>query len=270
MQPHHADEHDKDTARVSLDELWREVRRTGDERAKAELTRRVMAFVVPLAERVRWEMAGRPNLADLVGAGVLGLFEALERFDPARGVSFEVFCGWRVFGAMHDDQQKNDWAPHAVRAKAQRLRAVRDELLAVAGARNPTDEELADAMGIPVAEVGDLWRRSLNPTPVSIERAAPPGADTLDPAFVEEGLDPARLLLAAEARSILLDTVKALPENHRYVLLLYYFENLTLAQIGLVLDLSESRVCQIRQEAMGKLVQRLGRRKEELLDAFGS
>ncbi len=254
--------------RPSLDELWREARRTSGEPAKAELTRRVMAFVVPLAERVRWEMGGRPNSADLVNAGVLGLFEALERFDPARGVSFEVFCGWRVLGAMYDDQAKSDWAPHAVRAKARRLRAIRDEFLAALG-RRPTDEELADAMGIPVAEVGDLWRRSRNPRPVSIQRVAPPEADNLDPAFVETRFDPARILLAAEARSVLLDHVKALPEKHRYVLLLYYFENLTLAQIGLVLDLSESRACQLRQEALAKLVHRLGRRKEELFDALG-
>lgn len=268
-QPQPEDDRDKSTERVSLDELWRRACRTGDERAKAELGRRAMAFVVPLSERVRREMAGRPNLADLVNAGVLGLFEALERFDPARGVSFEVFAAWRVFGAMYDDQQKSDWAPHALRAKAQRLRAIRDEFVA-ATQRVPTDEELADAVGIPIAEVGDLWRRSVNPAPISIERAAPPGAETLDPAFVEERFDPARLLLAAEARSLLLDQVKALPENHRYVLLLCYFEKLTLAQIGLVLGLSESRVCQIRQEALAKLLQRLGPRRDELLDALGS
>jgi RNA polymerase sigma factor for flagellar operon FliA len=251
-----------------FERLWRDYRRTGDERLKGELTRKFMPTLVCIAEKVRWEMGNRPDLSDLVSAGVVGLLEAFERFDPARCVRFESFCGWRVVGAMHDDQRKFDWASGAIRLKAQRLRAAADDLTASLG-RHPTDEELAEAMGISIAEVAEAQRHARNRAPLSIDRAEARGSRTPDPGLEDRRLDPVRLLLAEEARTLLLDALKGLPDKQRHVLLLYYFEKLTMGQIGPVLNLTESRVSQLHRKALNTLVRRLGRRKDELLDALG-
>jgi len=251
----------------SLEELWRAYRETGDERPRIEITRRLKPFVLAAARRARAEMGERPRVADLVSAGVVGLLEALERYDPLRGTRLEVFCGWRILGAMYDDQRKFDWAPQAVRSKARRLRALAERLQNATG-RPPSDEELAKALGLSQAALRELWVHARTPRPVSLDRAAPPDAEVVDPALVVHGLDPARLLLAAEARTLLLNALKTLPDQHRYVLLLYYFEELTMAQIALVLGVSVGRVSQIRGEALARLLARLGRRKDELLDAL--
>jgi RNA polymerase sigma factor for flagellar operon FliA len=251
----------------SFERLWHDYQRTCDERLKGDLTRKFMPTLVSIAEKVRWEMGNRPDLSDLVSAGVVGLLEAFERFDPSRGVRFETFCGWRVVGAMHDDQRKFDWASGALRLKAQRLRAAADDLVAALG-RRPTDDELAEAMGVSLADVAEARRHAQNPAPLSLDRAAPDGSRMAEAALADRRDDPIRLLLAQEARSLLLDTLKSLPDKQRQVLVLYYFEKLTMAQIGFVLKLTESRVSQLRQKALETLVRRLGRRKDELLDAL--
>jgi RNA polymerase sigma factor for flagellar operon FliA len=250
------------------DQLWHDYHRTHDEIIKAELTRECMPMLLAMAEKVRGEMGGVPDLKDLVNAGVVGLLEAFERFDPSRGVFFDTFCTWRVLGAMHDDQRADDWAPNAIRAKAVRLRRAADEMANVLH-RQPSDEELAGALDVSCAEVAEIRRHADHRAPLSIDRA--PSGEAIAPgaALEDRRLDPAHRLLAEEARTRLLDTLKALPDKQRYVLLLYYFERLTMAQIGLVLGVSESRVCQLHREALTALVRRLGPRKDEFLDALG-
>ena len=248
--------------------LWRDYRRTGDDRLKAELTRTFMPIVVNTAKHVRAEMAGKPDLNDLVSAGVVGLLEAFERFDPTRGVSFESYSATRIVGAMHDDQRKSDWAPGSLRVKAQRLRAARDELLARLG-HPPSDDELAEALGITLGEVAHARQHAARPAPL-FRASSRVGGHSEDPALEDQGLDPARLLVAQEARTLLLDALKGLPDKQRYVMLLYYFEKLKMAQIGKVLDLSEARVSQLHKEALQTLVLRLGGRKDDFLDALGT
>jgi len=252
-----------------FDQLWHDYQRTGDEGLKAELTRQCMPMLVAMAERVRGQMGGAPDLRDLVNAGVIGLLEAFERFDPARGVYFDTYCTWRVLGAMHDDQRKCDWAPDALRLKASRLRRAADQM---AGAlhRPPTDEELAGALDVPLAEVAELRPHMEHAAPLSIDSVGLAHSQDTERALADRSLDPARRVIADEARTRLLDALKALPDKQRYVLLLYYFEQLTMAQAGLVLGVSESRVSQLHRAALATLVRRLGARKDELLDALGA
>jgi RNA polymerase sigma factor for flagellar operon FliA len=246
-----------------LDQLYAEYQRTRNEKIKAELAREYMPRIIAIAERVRSEMGGAPDLKDLVDAGVLGLLEAFERFDPSRGVYFETFCVWRVVGAMHDDQRKFDWASDAVRLKAHRLRLAADALAHVLG-RQPSSDELAEALGISPAGVADVWWHVERKRPLRID------SKTRGRALEDSRHDPVRRLAAEEARALLLDALKALPDKERYVLLLYYFERLTMAQIGRVVNVTESRVCQLHKKALATLVRRLGTRKDELLDALGA
>jgi len=250
-----------------FDQLWRDYQSTGDERIKAELTRRFMGILVPMAKKLRAEMSGQPDLNDLISAGVVGLLEAFERFDPSRGVYFQTYCTWRVLGAMHDDQRKFDWAPSSLRIKAQRLRDAADELANKLG-RPPCDAELAEALDISTAEAAELRRHAENPAPLSLDDSHAAESTLEGAALADSHFDPLRHILAAEARALLLDALKNLPDKQRYVLLLYYFEKLTMAEIGLVLDVGESRVSQLHREALETLVRRLGRRKDELLDAL--
>ncbi|MFP4056835.1 MAG: sigma-70 family RNA polymerase sigma factor [Candidatus Brocadiia bacterium] len=252
-----------------FDSIWHEYQRTGDEGCKAELTRRFMPILMPIARRVRGAMGRQPELDDLVNAGVVGLLEAFERFDPGRGVKFETYCGWRVVGAMHDDQRKFDWASGALRFKAQRLRAAAEDLRGRLG-RPPSDDELAEALDVSTAAVAEARRHAENRAPLSIDRSQAAEAPGEHPALSDGRADPARLLAADEGRALLLDSLRKLPDRQRYVLLLYYFEKLTMEKIGYVLGVSESRVCQLHKEALRALVRRLGARREELLDALTS
>jgi RNA polymerase sigma factor for flagellar operon FliA len=251
------------------DQLWLDYQRTGDERFKAELVRLCMRKVHAVAKQLRAEMGGVPAFRDLVEAGTIGLMQAFERFNPTRGVYFETWASWRILGSMLDEQRKCAWTTERVRLKAHRLgRAV--EEMSTAHGRPPTDEELADALGIPPAEAIDLRRHAEQPKPVSLDTLQEESARDLDPALIDPRPDPARRLLAEEARARLLDALKALPDKQRYTLLLYYFEKLTMAQIGQVLDITESRVSQLHKKALETLSRRLGHRKDEFLDALGA
>ena len=245
-----------------IDQLWRDYKSSGSAELKAQLTGRLMPTIVATAQRLRRLMGDKPEPSDLVHAGVVGLLEAADRFDPSRGVYFETFCMWRVIGAMHDDQKKFDWATGVVRLKAQRLRRAADELANALG-RPPTTHELAEALGVSHAHVADVWRHVEHNAPASID--AWKGEGSLE----DTRHDPVRRVLADEARTLLLDALKALPDKQRYVLLLYYFEQLTMAQVGIVLDVTESRVSQLHRQALATLDRRLGKRKHELLDALG-
>lgn len=255
-----------------FDQLWQAYHETGDERHKAELTERYMPILVSLAERARDAMGGQPVVQDLVNAGLIGLLQAFDRFDPSRGVYFDTYCFWRVLGAMHDDQRKFDWATGPARLKAQRLRDARDELSARLG-RPPSDEELAEALDLSHGDLADIVRRAERPAPLNVDGTGPAAASGEpwpgDAALVDEGLDPERLVLANEARAMLLDALQGLPDNQRYVMLLYYFEQLTMAQIGQVIDLSEARISQLHKEALATLLRRLGGRRDDFLDALG-
>jgi len=253
---------------IPFEQLWHEYRRTGDDRLKDEVARRFTPIVVGIARRVRNEMGGNPSINDLVSAGMVGLLEAFERFDPERGVSFESFSGWRIAGAMHDDQRKFDWASGALRVKAQRLRAAYGELLEEKGTP-PSDDDLAEALGISIGELAQARQQGSKPAPLFGESTELGRSQANDPALEDHRLDPARLMLAQEARGLLLDALKSLPDKQRYVMLLYYFEKLKMAQIGRVLDLSEARVSQLHKQALDTLTRRLGRRKDDFLEALG-
>ncbi len=251
-----------------IDQLWLEYKRTHDERLKEQLVLACMRRVHAIAKDLRAKFDGAPKLHDLVAAGALGLMQAFDRFDPTRGVRFETWCHYRVLGAMQDDQRRELFASDAIRLKTQRLRRAAEEMTAANG-RAPTDEELATALAIPIAEIARLWRHLEHRKPVSLDSAHAETAPDSDRALQDHRQDPVRQLLAREARTRLLDSLKALPEKQRLTILLYYYDKLNMAQIGTLLDVSQSRVSQLHTKALETLARRLGPRKDEFLDALG-
>jgi len=144
--------------------------------------------------------------------------------------------------------------------------------MAAAIGRPPSDDELADALGIPVGEVTAVWRKIEQRRHVSLDTTHDEfvdGAGDLDRALVDPHPDPSHRLLAAEARDRLMDALKGLPDKQRLALVLYYFEKLTMAEIGRVLDVTEGRVSQLHKQALATLARRLGPRKDDFLDALG-
>ena len=203
-----------------------------------------------IADRLAVKLPPSVDRDDLIGAGVLGLLDAANKFDPARGVRFKTYAEMRIRGAMLDSLRDLDWAPRTIRQRARELEAAAKRIEQEKG-RMAEEEELAAAMGMSVAEYQNLLTdlRGLNVTDLDDDDETTPGArarQILD--------DPERAPLAqyerTEIRDLLATQIDRLPVRERQVVALYYVEELTMKEIGLVLKLTESRVSQIHTQAM--------------------
>lgn len=227
--------------------LWQKYLEAKDEGLLAELAVRYLPLVRLHAGRLAMGLPSHVNREDLVQSGVLGLMEALQRFDPSRGVSFETFAGRRIRGAMLDELRRLCWLPRSLVSRMRQLDEAHAALAARLG-REPAEEELAAEMGLEPAELRKLTAQVNNCALLSLEEAlfaipANPGPET----FTLE------TMAGEEEKERLAAAVEALPERLRLLLSLYYREELTLKEIGMVLGISESRVCQLHARAIAKL-----------------
>ena len=207
---------------------------------------RIIVHYSPLVKFVAGRVgAGLPNSVDsgdLVSAGVFGLIDAVERFDPARGVKFETFAVPRIRGAVFDGLRSLDWVPRSVRSRAREVENAFQDLEGKMG-RGPTDEELAVHLKISATEF-QKWLASIASTTVGpLDRALVAGVEPR----VEEG----------EVKRLVKVELRRLPEREKLVLTLYYDEGLTLSEIGSILGVTESRVSQIHTKAVLHLRARL-------------
>jgi RNA polymerase sigma factor FliA len=206
-----------------------------------------------VAGRVASGLPSSVDSADLVSYGIFGLIDAIEKFDHERGHRFESYAMARVRGSIVDGLRSLDWVPRTVRSKAREIERAFQKLEGDHG-RSPTDAELADELGVTLPQLH-----------ATLSRISRSGVTTLDPTLADEGLtsvaddsgQPGDDLMAAENRRDLLGSVMSLPDRERKVLTLYYFEGLNMADIGQVIGVSESRVCQIHAKAVLHLRSRL-------------
>ncbi len=202
--------------------------------------------------------AGLPNSVDpgdLVSSGVFGLIDAIDRFDPERGVKFETFAAPRIRGAIYDGLRQLDWVPRSVRSRAREVEKAISQLEHELG-RSPTDDELADKLRIGEEELA-RWLASIAATTIGpLDRAVAAG---YEPESVESaGMEhPVAAIEDQELRHVMRDEIKRLPEREKLVLSLYYDEGLTLAEIGQVLGVTESRVSQIHTKSVLHLRSRM-------------
>ncbi|MAT04331.1 MAG: RNA polymerase sigma factor WhiG [Acidimicrobiaceae bacterium] len=202
--------------------------------------------------------AGLPNSVDpgdLVSSGVFGLIDAIDRFDPERGFKFETFAAPRIRGAIYDGLRQLDWVPRSVRSRAREVEKAISQLEHELG-RSPTDDELAGKLHIGEEELA-RWLASIAATTIGpLDRAVAAG---YEPESVESsGMEhPVAALEDQELRDVMRDEIKRLPEREKLVLSLYYDEGLTLAEIGDVLGVTESRVSQIHTKSVLHLRSRL-------------
>jgi RNA polymerase sigma factor FliA len=239
------------------DALWARYRANGDADARAQLLDQYLGLVHHAAR----EIAARTpslELGDLLSAGTLGLMRALETFDISRGLAFSTYAMTRIRGAILDDLRARDWTPRSVRSKHRQVNAAVTRLERQLG-RAPTPREIAAALGIPLPTYYE-WQTAIGGTGIVSLHDAPTKAEG---ATLEETLEDPDALMPGDAmehdeqRELLRAAIAGLPEKERKVLALYYFEELTLKQIGEVLKLTESRVSQIRTQTLRKLRHRL-------------
>jgi RNA polymerase sigma factor for flagellar operon FliA len=225
-----------------------------------EMREKLLLQYLPLVRRVAGRMLGTlprsVRLDDLVSAGVMGLLSSVDNFDPTLGIKFETFAMNRVRGAMVDSLREMDWVPRSVRQKARQLERAVEELTQKLG-RMPDDPEICDRLGLTVDGYRNLLEEVNVTVLLSLDDAFPTlegdstalGDVTSDP-NAETSQDRVEEM---ELCGLLVDNLKLLPEQEKLVLALYYYEELTLKEIGEVLKLTESRVSQIHSKAILKL-----------------
>jgi RNA polymerase sigma factor for flagellar operon FliA len=243
------------TPKSLTDALWQRYRSTADPEARTQLLDRYLGLVHHVAREIG---ARTPvvELDDLVSAGALGLVRALESFDLSRGLAFSTYAVRRIRGAILDDLRARDWAPRSVRVKGRRLAAAVAQLQGQLG-RAPGAREVAAAVGIDMATYWD-WRAAVDGgVMVSFNTATTVGQRTA--LSLEETLNdpdaplPGHDLTQVEQIAGLREAIGRLPDKERTVLALYYYEELNLRQIAQVLHVTESRISQIRTQALKRL-----------------
>lgn len=231
------------------------------QRAGARETEQLVMRHAELVKRIAYHLAGRlpasVEVDDLIQAGMLGLLEAASNYSAGRGASFETYAGIRIRGAMLDGLRKLDWAPRSVHRKARAVATAIRELEAEIG-REARDSDVAKKMGVSLDEYHKI-----------VEDAAGCQITSLT---TEEGeinatdpdADPFRDVIHERFRSALTDAIAGLPERERTVMSLYYDDELNLKEIGAVLKVSESRICQIHGQALTRLQARLSGWRDRL------
>ncbi len=223
----------------SVDELWTRYRAEPTIERRNRLVMQYSPLVKYVAGRLRTRLPDSVDYADLVSDGIIGLMEAIDRFDPARGLTFQTFAVPRIRGAMVDALRALDWVPRSVREKVRQVEQAQRVLEARLG-RIPDDPELADELDISVPALRDLYAKVSFTSVGTLEDLEL--ADDLSAAATHEIEDD-------QAKAALLRVVGELPERDQILIALYYFEGLTLSEIGRVLGVSESRVSQLHSRA---------------------
>lgn len=213
----------------------------------------------PLVKRIAYHLHNRlpqsMHMDDLIQAGMIGLLEATRHYDPSQGAGFETYAGIRIRGAMLDEVRHQDWVPRSVHRKS---RAVAEAIRAIEARtrRNATDAEVAEYLGIGLEEYGKILVDAAGCRLFSLEELQQSGDSRLEEGGDAESL-PAEKLSEETFRIALAKALAGLPERERLVVSLYYDQELNMREIGEILGISESRVCQINTQAILRLRARL-------------
>jgi RNA polymerase sigma factor for flagellar operon FliA len=242
-----------------LADLWRRFKEESAQDARDQLILQYSPLVKYVASRVATSLPASVEQADLVSYGMFGLMDALEKFDRSRAIKFETYAIPRIKGAIIDELRSLDWVPRSVRFKARELDKAYSEVEAKLK-RSPTDPEIAEHLGVSVGELHDIVTQISFVSLISVDEpltSSEGEAVSLLDTLAEPGTDPFMGLESLETRAMLADAINGLTEREKLVITLYYYEGMTLAEIGSVLSVTESRICQIHTKAVGQLRTRL-------------
>jgi RNA polymerase sigma factor for flagellar operon FliA len=238
--------------------LWLEFRRTGDPQLRDRLVLTYAPLVKYVAGRLGSGLPAHVDEGDLVSYGLLGLMGAIERYDPDRDVKFETYAIARIKGQIIDELRAMDWVPRSVRSRARGIERAIGELEAKLG-RAPTDEEIAAKLGISTEELEESLSEIARSSIAALDElwtVSGSGGDQvalIDTIEDESAPDPQGTLSQTELKEAIADSIARLPEREKLVVTLYYYEELTLREIGEVLGVTESRVSQLHTKAILRL-----------------
>lgn len=255
-------------ATTSLDwgMVWREFKHSGDPVLRNRLVENFLPIVKYNAERIGAKLPDEIENDDLISAGIFGLLDAIDSFDLGRGVKFETYCAPRIRGAILDELRSMDWVPRLVRSRASKLDRVSRELESTLG-RSPTEPEIAQRMKLPPPEFEKLIRDATAVTQVSLSRKynetdSSKEVCEIDVLEDKRGRDPVSEIHKKDLKDLI---TRGLTRAERLILILYYYEEMTMKEIGATLDLSESRVSQMHSSILRRLKEQLELRRKELV-----
>jgi RNA polymerase sigma factor for flagellar operon FliA len=247
----------------SVNRLWDSYKDTGDPRARERLILQYSPLVKYVAGRVSVGLPNSVEHGDLTSYGMFGLIDAIEKFDLAKGFKFETYAIARIKGAIIDELRSIDWIPRSVRSKAREVEKALTKLETDLG-RTPSEEELAGALDTTVKDLRQTLAKVSLTSLIALDESFA-GEDNDRQALVDtlqdpRAHDPQDSFAQQELRQLLNEAVNRMPEREKTVIVLYYFEGMTLAQIGEVMGVTESRVCQLHTKAVlglrAKIVER--------------
>lgn len=246
---------------MSKADLWQKYAESGDEIIKKELVLTYLGLVKNLSGRLSVRLPACMNREDLESCGIIGLIEAIDKFNPDLDIEFETFAYRRIRGAMYDEIRRANWIPRSTWQKLNSLYDARSRLEQALG-RSVSNYELSRETGIPVQDIHKLNNHLKNLSPVSLDGMTPEEDDSDSLRFTDifpdpSSPDPLYEICKADDRNNLIKAIELLNERDRLVLALYYQEELTLKEIGQVLEITESRVCQLHSRAIARLRKKL-------------
>jgi RNA polymerase sigma factor for flagellar operon FliA len=243
---------------VELRDLWRRYKDGGDEGARERLVVAYSPMVKFVAGRLGAGLPSHVEDADLISYGLVGLIGAIERFEPERGIKFETFAMTRIRGAIIDELRSLDWVPRSVRTRAREIETAQAKLEHELQ-RAPSEAELAAKLNMTEAELQAALLEIANSSVYALDElwtvsdSSGDQVSLLDTIADEGAADPQEALATNEVKDRLTEAISSLPEREQLVVALYYYENLTLREIGEVLGVTESRVSQLHTKAVMRL-----------------
>jgi RNA polymerase sigma factor for flagellar operon FliA len=225
--------------------------------SKDQLVRRFAPLVKRTAHHLMARLPSSVQIDDLVQNGMIGLLDAIDRFEAGMGAQFETYATQRIRGAILDGLRENDWLPRSLRREVRRVERAINRLEQELG-RPPSEDELAGAMGVPLAEYQKMLLDMRGHQIVSFEDLTEEGGeDFLERHFVDDANDPSRILEDRNMRKRLVQGIERLPEREKLMMALYYEQELNLREIGEIMGVTESRVSQLHSQAVARLRVRL-------------
>jgi RNA polymerase sigma factor for flagellar operon FliA len=251
------------------EDLWKQLVKTKEQVLRDYFVVKYAPLVKYVAGKVSMGMPQSIEFDDLVSYGVFGLIDAIGKYDPARGIKFKTYAMTRIRGSIFDELRSIDWIPRSVRQKAKQIENVIAELENKLG-RTVEDEEIAKELGLSMEEFHSILNKVSGTSMLSLNDIWFMGDDSDELSIMEtleapDNMNPDIIMEKQEIKEYIIEAIKKLPDKEKKVIVLYYYEDLTLKEIGQVLDVTESRVSQLHTKAIMRLRGRLGRIKSNLV-----
>ena len=247
---------------LSIKEIWEQFHKTRDDCSRNLLMEHYRDIVRYSAERLHSKLPDKVELDDLISAGIFGLMDAIDAYDPSRGVKFETYCSPRIKGSILDELRSMDWVPRLVRARAHQLSKATHSLATDFG-RKPPDEEIAEELKLGMEEFKRLQRDANAASQVSLNTKYTDGDKDIREIDIIKDERSENPVVEAQKRDLKNLLTKGLTRAERLIIVLYYYEEMTMKEIGATLDLSESRVSQMHSSIIARLKAQMNTRKKE-------